>query len=332
MRLLTSLRNKFIVRGMVLDAIISFPMVSQISLRLLVQNVSFVSEDEKDYLSVGVQVSRLTATQRGIVAQYMAQFGDVESLRELRGSGFVSAGIVGKLEFGVVRSEQDYREVLNLRHLAYVADGKMSSAATVSDASDIHDSRARILTCRFQGKAVATARVTFHEFGDITEHEEFVAWTHELPRRDESVEVTRVCTHPDFRGKGLLFDLLRFAVITTVQAGRSWIVSSSTMDLVPLYRFVGLTEVGMKFNHPELNNLEHAMLVGNVLDALSGQSVGPTAWNAVWRDALPYVTTAEALPQDTVTRLRIAFYRSLGPLLSPLRSAIVGTLRSRGQR
>jgi hypothetical protein len=38
---------------------------------------------------------------------------------------------------------------------------------------------------------------------------------------------------------------------------------SSTEDLVPLYRFVGLKEVGVTYNHPLLNNLKHVVLVAN---------------------------------------------------------------------
>ena len=228
MRFVTSLRNNFIVRGMKLDVIISFPMVSQITVEAAVQNVSFVTLNEKEYLSIGVQIKRLTDSQASVIAQYMSQFGDIESLREFHDSGFVRAGILSSIEYGVVRTEQDYREVLNLRHLAYQADHKIGTAASVNDVSDIHDSRARILTCKFRGKTIATARLTFHEAGDITEHEEFVSWPSDFPRRDESVEVTRACTHPDFRRTGLFFALLRYVVITATQAGR--ILGSHVID------------------------------------------------------------------------------------------------------
>ena len=322
MRLVTSLRNNFIVRGMRLDIIVSFPMVSQITVRTTVQNVSFVSSNEKEYLSVGVHFERMTLNQSSVIAQYMAQFGDVDSLREFR-DGYGPVGIGGSIEFGVVRTEEDYREVLNLRHLAYMADGKISDDLTASEVSDIHDSRARILTCKYRGKTIATARLTFHEHGDVTEHEAFIVWPNEFPRRDESVEVTRACTHPDFRRTGLFFALLRHVVITATQAGRSWVVTSSTEDLVPMYQFVGLFDVGLTYHHPELNDLKHIVLVGNMHDALSGRTVGPTAWNQVWRDALPYTSFPNSAAQDTLSRIRIAAYRLVGPLLANLTSAIL---------
>jgi GNAT superfamily N-acetyltransferase len=303
--------------------IVSFPMVSQITVRTIVQNVSFVSTNEKEHLSVGVQLDGLTANQLSVMAQYMAQFGDIDSIKEFRDSGFDQVTITPAMEYGVVRTEEDYREVLNLRHLAYIAEGKISADSSVNEVADIHDSRARILMCRFRGKTIATARLTFHEHGDITEHEEFVAWPNDFPRRDESVEVTRACTHPEFRRTGLFFALLRHVVITATQAGRSWVVTSSTEDLVPLYRFVGLANVGVTYNHPDLNNLKHVILIGNIHDALSGRSVGPTAWNQVWKDALPYMSSENAIAQDTLSRIRIALYRFVGPLLAPLSSAIL---------
>ncbi len=261
MRFLTSLRNSFIVRGMKLDVIVSFPMVSQVSVRAIVQNVSFTSQDEKEYLSIGTRLENMTPSQLSIVGQYMAQFGDVESIREFRDSGFDQKRMTGAIEYSVVRTEADYREVLNLRYLAYLADGKISSSAGVNDVSDIHDSRARILMCKYRGRTIASARLTFHELGDITEHEEFITWPNEFPRRDDTVEVTRACTHPDFRRTGLFFALVRYVVISAMQAGRTWVVTSSTEDLVPLYRFVGLREVGITYAHPDLNDLKHVVLL-----------------------------------------------------------------------
>jgi GNAT superfamily N-acetyltransferase len=258
-----------------------------------------------------------------IVGQYMTQFGDVESVREFRDSGFDYKRVAGAIEYSVVRTEADYREVLNLRYLAYLADGKINSSAVVNDVSDIHDSRARILMCKFRGKTIASARLTFHGLGDVTEHEQFISWPNAFPRRDDTVEVTRACTHPDFRRTGLFFALVRYVVMTAAQAGRNWVVTSSTEDLVPLYRFVGLKDAGIAYNHPDLNDLKHIVLIADTREALTGRSVGPTAWNQVYRDALQYQGSTHAIGQDTVSRIRIAVYRSLGPLLGPISSAVV---------
>src|SRR4030095_5028013 len=87
MRILTSMRNKFIARDMVLDGIVSFPLISQVTLRLRVGNVSITNEEGKDYLSVGVELVDMNDAKFEIVAQYLAQFGDESGLKSLRAGG-----------------------------------------------------------------------------------------------------------------------------------------------------------------------------------------------------------------------------------------------------
>lgn len=318
-RLLTSMRNKFVVPGVILDCIISFPMVSQISAAVEVMNLGIVSEDDKDYLAIGVQIKDLSLHQSNIMAQYLAQFGDVDSLTKMRSEGLSPIATNRGLQYSFVNSSSEYFEVLALRHMAYLADGKVSPELSVADMSDTYDARSRILICRKGTTIVGTARLAFHEHSDTLEHEEFIRWPAELPRRDESVEVTRLCTHPEYQGASLIFSLLRFCVITAVQARRSWVVSSATSDLVPMYDAVGLKDVGITFNHPALNNLKHHLMVGNIQDAMLGRTSGPIMWNLVWKDAFNFMVDNQFVATDIVSRVRLALYRTVAPLIPILR-------------
>ena len=107
----------------------------------------------------------------------------------------------------------------------------------------------------------------------------------EETRRSKSLVRARILTS-DVQDSSSRF--VRYVVITATQAGRNWVVTSSTEDLVPLYRFVGLRDVGIAYNHPDLNDLKHIVLIADTREALTGRSVGPTAWNQVYRDALQY--------------------------------------------
>ena len=318
-RILTSMRNKFVMPGVMLDCIISFPMVSQISTTVEVINLGIVSEFDKDYLAIGVRINEMTQHQSNVIAQYLAQFGDVDSFSKMKAEGFLPTRLNKALRYSFVNSATEYQAVLQLRHAAYIADGKISPEASVADMSDIHDARSRILICRKGDTIVGTARLSFHEFSDALEHEEFVRWPTDLPRRDESVEITRLCAHPEFQGSGLIFSLLRFCVIAAVQGRRTWVVSSATSDLVPLYESVGLKSVDITFNHPYLNHLKHHVLVGSIEDAMPGRTSGPIAWNLVWKDAFAFMVDNDFITIDIVSRVRLALYRSIGPLIPLLR-------------
>jgi predicted GNAT family N-acyltransferase len=305
--------------GVVLDCIISFPMVSQISTAVEVMNLGIVSENDKDYLAIGVRVKEMSQHQSNVMGQYLAQFGDVDSFAEMKMEGFSPTRLNKAFRYSFVNSAAEYQEILELRHAAYAADGKISSEATVADMSDIYDARSRILVCRKDDTIVGTARLSFHEYSDTLEHEEFVPWSTDLPRRDESAEITRLCAHPEFQGAGLIFSLLRFCVITAVQARRIWVISSATSDLVPLYESVGLKSVNITFSHPVLNHLKHHMMVGNIEDAMLGRTSGPIAWNLVWKDAFAFMVDHDFITIDIVSRVRLALYRSIGPLIPILR-------------
>jgi predicted GNAT family N-acyltransferase len=304
-------------------------MVSQIATTVEVINLGIVSENDKDYLAIGVQIKELSLHQSNVMAQYLAQFGDVDSFIEMKNEGLSPIALNKALQYSFVSSSSEYFEVLALRRMAYVAEGKVSSEQSVADMSDTYDARSRILICRKGTTLVGTARLAFHEHSDILEHEEFIRWPTELPRRDESVEVTRLCTHPEHQGAGLIFSLLRFCVITAVQGRRSWVVSSATSELVPMYDAVGLKSVGITFNHPVLNNLKHHIMVGNIQDAMLGRTSGPVMWNLVWKDAFKFMVDHDFIQTDIVSRVRLVLYRSIGPFIPILRRIIYSRARRR---
>ena len=328
MRLLTSMRNKFIAREMILDSIVSFPMVSQVTLKLKVGNVSITTDEGKDYLSVGAAFVNLTESKFHVISQYLAQFGDESVVRSMKDTGIVTPALSRGLEFSFVRSATDYREVLELRRVAYAAQGKIAPGTSSDEMSDIFDSRSRIVVCKLRGQIVASARLTFHEQNDLMEHEEYMASSSELPRRDESVEVTRACTHPDYRGARLFFPLLGFIVMTALQADRNWVITSSTSDLVDLYERIGMVRLKETYMNPMLNNATHYLLVGSAKDAVLGRSVGPIVWNLVWKRPSEFAIRSLELPVDPVSRVRLLLYRLVAPLV-PLVSVAQGLL---GQR
>lgn len=307
--LLTSPRNRYLVAGQRLDAIISFPTVRQISIQLLIRNVRMVSIRDRDYLQVGASVVGPTRLQQTVIEQYVLQFGPAQDAAFVRVMGISQRTSKRPTSFSFVTDEETYREVINLRRLAYRFEGKAGANDALAELSDLHDSRSRILVCRSHGRIVASARLAFPEYGDRTEHEEYFEWPTDFPRRDQTVEVTRACTHPDFRKGGVFFSLLRFIVVTAMQSGRPWVVTSSTEDLVRMYDWIGLKPCNRTYDHPSLNGMRHHVLIGNIPAALLGRSIGPGAWYAVWKDALPFLNEAD---YGGLSSLRLALYRVIG--------------------
>jgi predicted GNAT family N-acyltransferase len=227
---------------------------------------------------------------------------------------------VGKaVDYSFVRTKEEFDEVLALRTEAYREAGKIPEGIKSADMADSFDAESRIVIGKFKGKVVASARLYFPQYGDTLEQEEFVSWPNQLGRRDEVVEIMRVCTHSKFRSSDLLFSLFRFIAISAIQAKRYKIAGCATDALLPLYTRIGFQDTKLTYSLPALNNLRHTLLVGDARRSILGMDVGPLVWNVIWKDTIEYLVENQFLTLDVPTQFRLMLYRLLSPLAYWLR-------------
>lgn len=332
MRLVTSLRNKFLVPGVRFRARCAFPTLGEAEIAFSVVRAQVVSDGCKRHLAVGVTWSVEDARARDRVARYLLRFGPGTSLRALRADGFELAAATGAFEYGSVRTEAEYREVLALRRLTYAAAGKISADARDEDMADELDRRSRILVARHLGRIVATMRLMFpRSAADPLKHSEYLPLPATLPPADQLVEVSKACTHPDYRGGELFYEMTKRAAITTLQSGRRYVLMSCTAPLVPIYRKLGVREIGASYVHPTMG-LEHHMLLGDIAAMTSGKGMNPIFWNVViGHDVWDYFCACGVLPVTPALRARVCLWKAFKPLAF-LASLYVRSLRSRSRR
>ena len=310
-----SLRNKYLIPGTLLNLTASFPMVGDISLGVTITRVGVTSERGKDYLVVGTTFTTLSQNARNIIGQYLLQFSDAESLSDLRNAGMIPTSMSKGTDFYFLKSEDDYQRVLELRLAAHKTGGTVEGDFGATDMGDIYDINSRIIVGKFKGEVIATARIHFNVLDEPMEHEKYVEWPAQLPRRDQTLEISRVCTHPEFRGSDLLAALLRFISTTCFQPQRPWVVISSTDALVSFYGKVGLEKTGLVYKHPVFQGNQN-ILLGNAYGMLLARSPHPMYWNVIWKDAYNYLIETGILTQEPMDRARIRAYKALYPVAS----------------
>lgn len=312
LQLLCSLRNKYLIPGTQLNLTASFPMVGDLSLSVKVTRVGVTSERDKDYLVVGTEYTSLSKNARNIIGQYLLQFGNAESLADLRQAGFFPQSVAKGTDYYFLKTEHDYEQVLNLRLLAHQAGGTVSETASMYDMSDRFDSNSRIIVAKYRDKIVASARIHYSTLEEPMEHEQYVQWPTDYPRRDTVFEITRVCTHPAFRSNDLLAGLLRFIATTSIQPQRPWVLISSTDAMVPFYQKIGLVLTSLHYEHPVYKGKQN-MLLTNSLDVIRGRSVHPVYWNVIWKDVYFYLVETGILKPEPIDRARLRAYRLIHP-------------------
>lgn len=313
-KLQTSLRNKFVVPGMTIECLMNFPMISNIKVKFEIKTVRVEMIYGKEVLAVGATYDVKNRELIEVLGQYLMQFGNVLSLDQMRSAGFTVKSISNAINFSYVRTKEEYEEVLKLRFSSYLLAGKIKEGMTHLDMADSYDSRSRIVIGKFRGEVVASARLTFSQYNEVMEQEKFVQWPMELPRRDEMVEVMRACTRFDFRRSDLLISMFKFISLSVAQSERRWIVMCATDEMKPLYKKLGFSEVGLKYEHAKLNNLVHNVMLADVPGAMEGSNVGPIMWNVVWSDVSAYLEKYGVIEPNPLSVIRLTIYRALGPI------------------
>ena len=312
LQLSCSLRNKYLIVGTALNLTASFPMVGDVSFAVKITRIGIDSGEGKDQLIVGTEFVELSQSAKNTIGQYLLQFTNAESLTELRADGFFPQSVSRGTDYQFLKSEEDYDQVLDLRLQAHSAGSTIANDLKSADMGDIYDSNSRIVIGKYKGRVIASARIHFNLLEEQMEHERHLIWPTDLPRRDQIFELTRVCTHPEFRSNDLLASMLRFIATTCLQPQRPWVLVSSTDALLPFYEKIGLKRTGLSYDHPVFQGNQNVLL-SNAYDILLGRSVHPLYWNAIWREVYEYLVEAGVLVPEAMDRARLRAYRLLAP-------------------
>lgn len=312
-QLICSLRNKYLIPGTLLNLTASFPMIGDLSLSVTVARIGITSERGKDFLVVGTEFSDIPLSAKSIIGQYLLQFTDAESLSDLREANFLPLSVEKSTDFYFLKSEEDYEEVLKLRLMAHSEGGTVDETLSPNDMGDLFDSNSRILIGKRKGQLIASARIHFNVLEEPMEHEKYIEWPEHLPRRDQIFEISRACTHPDFRRNDLMAGLLRIMSATCIQPQRPWVLISSTEELLDFYLKVGLEDTGLRYTHPIYKG-NQCVLLAHSSEMLMGKTSHPMYWNVVWRPVFDHLVETGILRPDPMDRARIRVYKLMFPI------------------
>ena len=108
-QLRTSLRNKFLIPGMVFSGTFSFPLIGKSEIKFEIKNTILDSVDEKEILRLGIAFINPSKVL-SVIAQYAIQFSNVESIDELETEGLKIKGLSKKYEVSYSKTEEDFQK------------------------------------------------------------------------------------------------------------------------------------------------------------------------------------------------------------------------------
>lgn len=177
---------------------------------------------------------------------------------ELRRAGLAVESVERALQYRWCATPRDFVAVLQLRHVAYAAVGRVASEASPSDMAGRYDIGARILMAFHHDRLVGTARVAVPPARGRTEYDDFARLPDWIDR-DSLAVLSRIATDPEYRGSDLLYSLV-FRSLAICRGHFRYVLSGCTRSLLPIYQRVGAKPTSRNFRHGTLGRDDHLIV------------------------------------------------------------------------
>ena len=315
LKIATSLRNKLLCVGQIMECTLSVPMIGTLYVGVKINRVAIETIQGKEQLILGVSFIKPDEVVSSTLSEYLLTFAEDCSIRSLRDAGFQATLGTTNFDFTYSKSTKDYEEVLDLRFEAYNQSGKLIETVTRDFMRDEFDSRSRILTVKLKNHLVGSARAMFHENGDPTSHERYLDYPKGFPEISKCLEVSRVCVKPDFQGAGLARELVKHLTLLTIKAGRKYIYLSAAGELIDFWLELGFKDTGTTYVHKQLGNLEHKLLINDVENSILGRTISGKSWLYSYEHLFQYCVDYGLIEPTIMDTLRIQGFKALRKFL-----------------
>ena len=178
----------------------------------------------------------------------------------LRTIGLGVRSVSAVCRFSVAAGERDYEKVLRLRHVAYSGIDRIAATEPIHVMADQYDRRAEIWVAWHRREAVGSFRVAFPKENDTHEFENLAPIPTVFGNRAELGVVSRICTHPLYRGADLFAELMVYCDRAILHHGRRIAFGGCAENLVPLYERFGWETIGVEYFHPTLRGGREQMI------------------------------------------------------------------------
>ncbi|SMF68912.1 N-acyl amino acid synthase FeeM domain-containing protein [Pseudobacteriovorax antillogorgiicola] len=271
---------------------------------------------------IGLRILNCHGMFKHHIGQLLFEYNDRWTPKQLYKLQFPVSSIKDAVVFKTVSSSQEYDAVVNLRTKAYALEGKIPNVDDQPQAmGDEFDERSIIVIAKHGTRVVASLRLIITQANEPFEHEHSLVIPRYFPKKQDIIEITRVCTHPDYRAGDLLEGLFQYSSYLAMAHSRDWIIGSSTDQLLSLYEKLGFQTVPVFFEHRDFKGQKHTLFFANKHDIIFGRQVNPVVWTLMYQEIYEFAKQMGFLgPALPIDELRIKVYQAVGKIVRWVRN------------
>lgn len=268
--------------------------------------VKKVERSKTEHLTVYAKIIKINKKFTDDLVDFFLQSSEVSPSR-LKVAGFKPKNVSNNFRFRYVKTHEEYLEVLKLRFLAYKEAGKVTDETKVADMATPFDHRSRILVAYHGELLVASCMVSFPKSNDVLESEGYLenGYNFDLPKRDNLLEVARLCTLIEYRGADLLKRMFEHIYKLMITCGREFIITSCDEKLWPLYDKLGFKKTNQFYLHKKLNDKRHDIIMVHRDIGIKSKMSNVLVWYYLYGNMTDFLLSKKTAKTNLVTKIKL---------------------------
>lgn len=180
------------------------------------------------------------------------------------------------VKYAVVPYPQRIAEVLEVRRIARSTANQIAPDVSAVEMLDDRDLSASIGIAEIDGRIVGTMRMTLPLGETVLHHaNRYLNPVVGLPPKAEYLELSRACVHPDYQGRGILWQLTAHMLIAARATGKPFLVAGANARMLPYWQRCGFRTTGTVYEIPTAPKVDHFLLVLDVEEVCAGRGIDP---------------------------------------------------------
>jgi len=316
LKLITSMRNKFLGIGQKLECKLSIPYVGSINVDIKIKYINTTFYKEKEFMVMGAEFIKTDPILLKSLGEYLLNFAKDITVKNLNSEGFGIKSVSKWLDFSYVKTEEDYREVLDLRLRSYMSVGKVPKGTPPEEMALDIDSKSNILVAKHKGKIVACISYVIPNSEDDVLTKDDFKYPSNFPKITETGSSWRFCVDKSFRSADITLSTIAYLAQKMVASYRRYWFSTAEKDLLAYYSKCGFKRTGIIYKNAALKNLEHEVIIMDIYEVVKGKGVGIKIWNNMYRAAYEFLLVNNLIDVTPVDQIRVNFYKFIGAVLN----------------
>lgn len=252
-RLISSRSNGHLLPGMKFTKFnLQMPGFSATEVDFEISNV----KESNDALSFGCRLTVPNKKYSLLFKKFSIVHGDLKprssrTIDHLRSDIRTVGRFRGHIRVHVLRTDDEYKQVLRIRHKAYVAAKKTQPGQTEEDMGDEYDKHSLILVAYVGRNMVGTLRIVIRDPGTSLPCEKLFNFR-DLPQivPEQSAEISRYAIDPLFQGSDIFLSIYQKLTIELGAKRIQYPICMATPELAASYIGVGAIAITGSVPHP----------------------------------------------------------------------------------